>query len=153
MPSAPLHVRADLRLVVDGLEATLRGDGTHFIVTTTDAPRLLAQAAQANPGSSAAALRSLAAGFARVLDDAGLTVTVNGSRGTVVHLGAECDSRLARLLLGTRGLEIRSYRDVTAALVTYLRHSPSARSRAVRAGSGLAIAGLVVAAVARRQHA
>ncbi|MEO9138750.1 MAG: hypothetical protein ABI345_06740 [Jatrophihabitans sp.] len=146
-----LRVLADLHLVVDGLDATVVGDGSAVTVTTTDPSRLLTSAARANPTGTPLSLRSLSAALARSLNDADISVALVGSRGTVLRVGAGCDSRLGHVLVGTHRVEIDAYRDLIAAVVGYLRSSPSFRTRAASAVGGLVLAGLIVNAASQRR--
>lgn len=141
---------ADLRLVVDDVEASITGDGSQLTVTTDDAPRFLTHVATANRATGRGSLRLATSTIASILDDAALSVSVVGAHGQVLRIGAGCESRLAKAVLGTGRAEFGTPRDLLGTAVRLV--SPAAtRTRVAGLIGGLTIAGVVVAISSRRR--
>lgn len=127
-----MDLTADLRFRVDapgGARATgtVTADGDTVRVRT-DAPAVLIRSLRSTERTRAAALGDL-------LSTTGVTVEVSGPRGAVARLGAGVDSRLGRLLTGSRTVDVRG---------VLTRPSRFAGSRIGAAAVVVAVAALVV---------
>lgn len=146
-------MHADLRVDVDGHPATVRADGTHLRVRS-DHPLPIARelrlaARQAGAGRTRP---GRALGWAAdQLATAGLTATVEGPSGPVLHLGGP-GSRLGRWATGSRSVRPGSL----GGLRPVLRAAAIAAVRSHRAlAGGFAAAGVaagVVTVVHRRRR-
>lgn len=95
-----LHVTADLRLDVDGVEVRIAGDGQRIDVSTDHPLRLMSAAARTPSPRGAFAV------VANVLADSGVTVEVKGSHGAVARAGLGVDSRLGRVATGSSHVRV-----------------------------------------------
>lgn len=133
----PLNVKADLRLSVDGVDASVVGDGSRVTVSTSVDPPALVLAARAQlsgrgaPGSRATCLRHGAEFAGRLLNDAGLSVRVVGPHGTLVEMGHGCSSAAGRVLLGSGYVRLGRPRVVLPLGIAFVRTSPITRAAAL----------------------
>lgn len=123
-PGAPrLTVLADLDLQVGTVHSTVRTEGDH-VVLRTDSPQLMWSAI------SGAAL-PLGVGrmdgvraigrVADLLDESGVALDIVGPRGVLVRFGRDADSRLGRVVTGSRSVGFGSPRALLSALIGRLR--------------------------------
>jgi hypothetical protein len=146
-----VRVQADLEVVVAGHLATVSANGTHVRVRADDPVpivrelRLAARQAGAGHVGPALALGRLADELAAV----GLTATVEGPRGPVLHLGAP-GSRLGRWVTGStvvRPGPVSGWRAVLGGAV-----DRGLRRRRAWLGAAAGAVALTVASVLRRRH-
>ncbi len=144
-----LHVVADLAVEVDGVPATLTGDGNRLVLEATDPGALWSAVAHAQlPAGvgrvdAARALGRLADG----LRDAGVRLEVRGPRGELVALGDGVRSAAGRVTTGSSALRPGGPRALGPLVLTDLRRRPGARVAAVTA----VVAAVVAALRARRR--
>lgn len=143
-----LHVVADLSVEVDGVPATLTGDGRRLVLETADPGVLWSAVARAQlPAGvgrvdAARALGRLADG----LRDAGVRLEVRGPRGELVALGDGVRSAAGRVTTGSSALRPGGPRAIGPLVLTDLQRRPAARVLALAALTG------VVAAVLRARR-
>ncbi len=162
IPFGELQVDSDLQLEVDGVRARLEADGRELTLSTRDAGVLLARFLNALPPQVASPdyllpdglpiarglLRGVLAQLATALDGAGLAARVVDDRGTVLELGHECRSSLARLLLGTERVQLGPVALRVAG--TVVRESQVVQRRLGVAAGGAVVAAVLVGAGLRR---
>jgi hypothetical protein len=147
-----LRLQADVDLVVDGRLATVSADGTHVRVRADDPVPILRELQLAARGAGAGSIRPARA-LGLVADElaaAGLTATVEGPRGPVLHLGAP-GSRLGRWVTGSavvRPGPVSGWRAVLGGALAPALHP---RRVWLGAAAGTATVTLAVAAVLRRR--
>jgi hypothetical protein len=145
-----LDVTADLRIEVDGTQATLVGSGDRLVLETTDPgafwSALLRAELPAGVGriDAARALGRIADG----LRDAGVRVDVRGPRGRLVALGAGVRSPAGRLGTGSSALRPGGPRALAPLVLATLRDRPVVRSLA---GVALGALGVVLLRRATRR--
>lgn len=158
MPAAgagELDIRSDLRLDVDGIEATVVADGRRLTVHAGEPGKLLAQAASAAaqlPGPPVS-IRALSRRVGSLLDEAGLVADIRSSHGTLIEFGRGCESRAGRLLLGSEHATFGGAGTLVPALASYVRASAVVRRRGTYTAAGLTLALVVTAAGLRRRAA
>jgi hypothetical protein len=141
-----LHVTADLRLDLDGVPATLTGDGDRLVLETGDPRALWSTITKAGlPAgvgrvSAARAVGRLASG----LRDAGVSVEIRGPRGPLVSLGDGVRSVAGRVTTGSDALRPGGPGALGPLVLSSLRRP------AVLVGALAALAGAVAVAVRRR---
>ena len=144
-----VRLHADLEVVVDGRLATVSADGTHVRVRADDPVPIVRElqlaARQAGAGSVGPAHA-----LGRVADElaaAGLTATVEGPRGPVLHLGAP-GSRLGRWVTGSSVVRPGPLSGWRAVLGVAVR----SRVRPRRAWVGAVAVAVVVVVLRRRSR-
>ena len=148
-----VRLQADLDVVVDGRLATVSADGTHVRVRADDPVPIVRELQLAARQAGAGHVRPARA-LGRVADElaaAGLTATVEGPRGPVLHLGAP-GSRLGRWVTGSSAVRpgpVSGWRAVVGGAV-----SPYLRPRRAWLGApvGTAAVAVAVVTVLRRRH-
>ncbi len=153
-PLGRLMVAADLRLDVDGVGATVTGNGSTLIVAS-DEPVKLWQAANSSalPDGVGRIGGPRAIGrLADALDRVGLQLEVVGPDGPLVRLGARASagasSRSARLLIGSDAVSFGSARALLPPVVAAARSAVNPRVVLV----GAAAVALGVLTVLRRRR-
>jgi hypothetical protein len=146
-----VRVQADLEFLVDGRLASVSADGTHVRVRADDPVPIVRQlqlaARQAGAGDVGPA-RALGR-MADELAAAGLTATIEGPRGPVLHLGAP-GSRLGRWVTGSPAVRpgpVSGWRAVLGGAVT-----PHLRPRRAWLGAMVGAAAVAAAAVLHRRQ-
>jgi hypothetical protein len=148
-----LRLQADLDILVAGHPATVSADGTHVRVRTDD-PVPIVRELQLAARQAGVGHVGPAHALGRVADElaaAGLTATVEGPRGPVLHLGAP-GSRLGRWVTGStvvRPGPVSGWRAVLGGAV-----DRDLRRRRAWLGAAAGTVTVVVAGVAvlRRRH-
>ena len=144
-----LEVRASLQVEVDGLAASVCGDGDDIVVECADPARFLREVTSAALPSSVGRIDGpLAVGrLADGLHATGVRLSVTGPRGTVIALGKCEASVLGKLLTGSRHVRLGSWSATRPIVVAAVGRQAGRvlRSRRWRTASVLAAAGLVAA--------
>lgn len=154
-PPQAVEVEADLRLDVDGHAATLIGSGADLTLFCAEPSALLGQLSYAPVPVGVGRVdgpRTLGRAAA-ALDRAGLRLSVTGPGGAVLVLGRGQDSRVGRLVTGSRRARFgstRALRPVVAAEV--VRRAQRVPGRAVLGGLALLAAAVVIARPAIRRR-
>ena len=148
-PADRLSVRADLRLTVDGTDATVSGDGDRLVVTAEDPAALWDAVAGAVLPADVAGVGGVrsAGRAADALRAAGLRLEVRGPHGSVVQLGSGVRSGVGRVVAGSSAVSPGSARTVAPLVVHRVRQDP--RSRAAIAVALAAVAVLLARRRAR----
>ena len=147
-----VRVQADLEVVVAGRVATVSADGTHVRVRAEDPVPIVRELQRAARQAGAGDIGPARA-LGRVADElaaAGLTATVEGPRGPVLHLGAP-GSRLGRWVTGSAVVRPGPVSGWRAVLGGALAPALRPRRAWLAAVAGTATVALAVAAVLRRR--
>lgn len=148
--AATVRLQADLEVVVAGRLATVSADGTHVRLRADDPLPIVRELQLAARQAGAGQVRPAHA-LGRVADElaaAGLTATVEGPRGPVLHLGAP-GSRLGRWVTGSTVVRPGPVSGWRAVLGGAVGRALRRRRAWLAAAAAVVVAG---AAVLRRRH-
>jgi len=141
----PLDLQGGLSFTVDGpggsTSGTVAGDGAVLRVHADD-PVAAWDGLLGSVSTGPAALRRVAGALA----DEGLSVEVSGPRGRLALVGADADSPVGRLLLGSRRVQPGALAALRPLAVAQARRSLTPRR-------GAALAGLLVVLTILRRRA
>ena len=135
----PLDLQGDLSFTVDGpggsTSGTVTGDGAVLRVRAED-PVSAWDGLLGSISTGPAALRTVADGLA----DEGLSIAVSGPQGLLALVGADADSGVGKLLLGSRRVQLGRPTALRPLAVAQLRRTLTRpRVLAVVAGLGTAV--------------
>ena len=98
-----VEIHSDLDLQAGSRHARLLANGSHLQLITDDPAGLWAESSRAvrSATNESASVRTVITQTAAALNDAGLSVEVTGSRGTVIELGHGRGSSIGRIATGS----------------------------------------------------